>query len=97
MRRSRALLGALLSTAILCGAAVSCSDSNDDVVGQACNVMVRECGAHTSVGGCIDSAGDLPADCLDCISHHGADQGCDYATCQRSPSGCRLPVELLRP
>lgn len=97
MRRSRALLRALFYSLLVSGAAASCSDGNDDSVGLACKVIVRECGAGTSLGACIDSAGDLPVDCLDCIASHGSDQGCDYSTCQRSPSGCRLSSDLLRP
>lgn len=82
---------AVLTSSVFLLLAASCSDPNDDAIGSACSVVVDTCHVGASRGDCIDGLGSLPADCLSCI----ADHGCDYATCQRSLTGCRIPAELL--
>jgi len=89
MRKQR-LLGALLCAACTLAAAASCSDANDDAVGAACRVIVQ-CHAARSMSDCIDEIMPLPPDCVDCI----AQSGCGYAACQVTPSGCRLPLDLM--
>jgi hypothetical protein len=78
----------------LLGGAASCSDPNDDPVGRACRVIVRDCNVMHNESDCIDVVGDLAsyeADCVDCIAH----SGCKYfSDCQRSVPGCRLPVDI---
>ena len=66
----------------------SCSDDNDDAIGGACHVVVEQCGDVDSMSECIDVVGTFSAECIDCIRR----SGCDYATCQASVAGCRLPV-----
>jgi hypothetical protein len=93
MRRSpAALFGATL---LACAAlAVSCSDSNDDPVGKACSVIVRDCGALSSMGECIDQVGYLDAECVLCI----ANADCNYfSDCQRSVPSCALSSDLEPP
>jgi hypothetical protein len=85
-------LGAAFAAMVLLSG-TSCSDDNDDSVGSACKVIVDECHVGTSMGDCIDAIGPLPLECIDCIAAHH--QCNDYTTCQRLPSGCRIPVELM--
>lgn len=82
---------ALLAGAALFISLASCSDDTSDAIGNACQVIIEDCHAGPSMGDCIDSVGELPEECVDCIASHG----CDYATCQRLPSGCRIPIELM--
>jgi len=78
------LLASVLSLA-------SCSDDNSDTIGGACRVIVETCHVGSSMGECVDAIGSLPADCIDCISR----SGCDYASCQVTSQGCRIPVPLM--
>lgn len=89
-RRSRAIAGlALLASTVI---AVSCTDNNDDPIGRACDVIVRDCHVMQSMGDCIDLVGDLDPDCVLCI---GGDNTCSYfADCQRASPACALPSEL---
>jgi hypothetical protein len=93
MRRRASTVLAAMGIAIL-GAATSCSDSNDDSVGRACRVIVRDCHVMSNESDCIDVIGDVAsyeADCVDCIAH----SGCTYfSDCQRSVAGCRLPTDI---
>jgi hypothetical protein len=72
-------------------AAIACSSANDDPVGLACTVIVDQCHATRSMSDCIDGIVGLPPDCIDCIGQ----SGCDYPSCQRVPSGCRIPLDLI--
>ena len=86
----RALPGLLLAAV----SALACSGGNDtDAVGLACHVIVDECGAPTTKGDCVDLVGALPPDCVSCI----AGSGCDFPSCQRTPTGCRIPLVLSTP
>jgi len=90
MRRKSAMLGvALLS----CGSiALSCNGENDDPVGKACTVIVRDCRAMPDMSQCIDLIGELDGDCTLCIAQS---QGCDYfSQCQRSLVTCNLPSNI---
>jgi hypothetical protein len=91
MRRSTRLFALLALPAL--ASAVSCSDPVDDSVGRACNVIIG-CGVETTHGDCIDALGTEPLECAECIEDT---DGCDYSSCQRSPAGCRIPVQLLPP
>jgi hypothetical protein len=73
--------------------AVSCSDANDDAVGRACKVVVEGCKIGTNLGDCIDWMAELPPDCIDCIA---ASKSCGYASCERSTSGCRIPLSAMK-
>ena len=91
MRCSKRVLGVFLGV-VAALAAASCSDANDDSLGTACKVIVDQCHVGPSVGDCIDGLGEQPQECIDCI----ASSGCaDYASCQRLPSGCRIPTAFL--
>jgi hypothetical protein len=69
----------------------SCSDPVNDSVGRACRIIVG-CGAPSTVGDCIDLLGNETPDCTYCIESSTC---ADYSSCQRDPSGCRIPPSLL--
>jgi hypothetical protein len=92
-RRPIAIFGAAVLAAVLGGA--SCTTRNDDPIGRACSVIVRDCHAMQDMGDCIDVVGELDQDCALCI---GDDNDCSYFTeCQRSFVQCNLPSELEPP
>src|SRR5262245_11615207 len=93
MRRRAVAVLAAAGLALL-GAAMSCSDANDDAVGRACRVIVRDCHVMSNQSDCLDVVGDIASydvECVDCIAH----SGCGYfSECQRNVPGCRLPTDL---
>lgn len=87
----RGVVGALLGV-VTCVAVVSCSDDNGDSLGTACKLIVQQCHVGPSVGDCLDGLGDETEECVACIA---SSQCGDYASCQRLPSGCRIPIAFM--
>jgi hypothetical protein len=67
---------------------IACGSDGENVLRDACDVIVNDCGVGDSVGACLDAVGDQLDECLACI----AETGCDYATRCDEDARCDLPA-----
>lgn len=81
-------LGAVVLVVLGLGA---CND-DEDLLEQACRVIVEDCGEDLAVGWCIDAIGNQTPRCLNCI----VESGCDFGSvCSDESVRCNLPPGYL--